>query len=97
VQNKVIFIKSLQADTDILYEKATDQRLKEDLKKLSEAVKFSDPMSDASLSQLESQIENEIIDLKRIFGEQKFKACQPIIKDIQSLLIERNKKCEFMK
>lgn len=91
VQQKVSYIKVLQADVKILAEQETDKDIKTALAKLIEAIRFSDPMSNEILTEVETQIKNKVAELKT--AENK----SAIITELNLLLTERNKKAKILK
>jgi len=91
VQKKVFYIKALQVDVEILADEENDFATKTELNQLAEKIHFSDPMSCDELSELEEQIAQRIEILKTAGNK------LPIIKELDSLLAERNKKCKILK
>ena len=91
IKVKRAFIQFLQADIEMLAESETDPETKVSLKKLAEKVRFSDPMSHEMLGELESRISAKVEELK--FADNK----SALIKEIDQLLLERNKKCKILK
>lgn len=90
VQKKVFYIKSLQADVELLADAATDNEVTDKLIELAEQIRFSDPMSHESLAELESAIAEKVEELRVAPNKNT-------IKEIASLLSERNKKCKLLK
>ena len=91
VEKKVFYIKSLQVDIEMLASDETDAYTKAALTKLAEKIRFSDPMSSEVLAELEAEITAKVKELKT--AENKAE----IIKVLDSLLTERNKKLKFLK
>ena len=83
VQKKVFYIRELQADVELLADKEADTDAKAALTQLAEKIRFSDPMSNEQLADLEEQI------------SANGKAA--LITELHSLLDERNKKCKIFK
>lgn len=90
-QKKVFYIKALQAEVEILAASETDAAVKSALAQLSEKIRFSDPMSNEQLSDLENRIAAKIAELKAASNKAE------IITELHSLLDERNKKCKNLK
>ena len=78
-------------------QKAEDQTLLADLKKLSEAVRFSDPMSCDELYEKEQEIAGRINEMGQLVSSADYAAARNTIKEIQALLRERNLKCKMLK
>ena len=91
IKVKRAFIQFLQIDIEVLIEEETDVETKTSLKKLAEKVRFSDPMSHEMLSELESRITAKVEEMKTVADKKS------IIKDVDLLLTERNKKCKILK
>ena len=91
VEKKVFYIKSLQVDVEMLANAETDADTKIALTKLAENIRFSDPMSNDALADVESEITNKVKELK--VAKNKLE----IINTIESLVIERNKKAKLLK
>lgn len=91
VQEKVFYIKSLQTDVELLANAETDSATKDELSKLAERIRFSDPMSHEQLSELEKQITVKVLELKAATAKTE------IIAELKLLLDERNRKCKMLK
>ncbi len=91
VEKKVFYIKSLQVDVEMLASAETDVDTKAALIKLAEKIRFSDPMSNDVLADLEAEISNKVKELKT--AENKAE----IITVLDSLITERNKKAKLLK
>lgn len=92
IQVKTSFIKSLKADVDILLSKETDLEVKDALRKLSDEIRFSDPMSNSALENIEAEISDRVISLSEA-GENK----KNVISEISGLIKQRNIKCKALK
>lgn len=93
INPKVYYIKSLQADVEMIADNVNDPSLKKQISDLAERIRFSDPMSNDSLSSLERQISDAVIRLKSTPDDDK----GSIVSLIDQLLTERNKKCKILK
>ncbi|MBQ8202979.1 MAG: hypothetical protein IJZ75_01695 [Clostridia bacterium] len=91
VEKKVFYIKSLQVDIEMLVSTETDADIKAELTKLAEKIRFSDPMSNEALADLEAEIADKIKELKT--AENK----SAIITVLDSLITEQNKKAKLLK
>ena len=91
VQRKVFYIKTLQVDVEMLADAEQDTDTKKALEQLAEKIRFSDPMSSEQLSSLESSIASKVEVLKTAANKME------LISELNSLLIERNKKCKLLK
>lgn len=93
IKEKVIYIKDLQLELEIVVEKYKNDKYKEALVSLIEQIRFSDPISDKSLSSLENEIKKKINRLKGIEDNELLLE----INKIEELLAERNKRCKILK
>ena len=91
VQEKVFFIRELQADIELIATTETDADTKAELTRLAEKISFSDPMSNEQLMDLENKISTKVLKLKTATNKVE------IITELTLLLDERNKKCKFLK
>jgi hypothetical protein len=91
VEKKVFYIKSLQVDVEMLASAERDTDTKAALTKLAEKIRFSDPMSNEVLAELEAEITSKVKELKT--AENKAE----IITVLDSLITERNKKAKLLK
>jgi len=91
VQKKVFYIRQLQVDIEILAEAEKDDATKSALMQLAEKIRYSDPMSDEQLSEIEDRITEKIAELKSFADKVK------TINELNSLLDERNRKIKILK
>lgn len=91
VKAQTFFIKSLTVDIEMLAKKEKNPEIKQQLKKLAEKAKYSDPTSIDALADLESKIANKVNKLK--IADNKLE----IINQIDLLLTERNRKIKIIK
>ena len=91
VQKKVFYIRELQADVELLADNESDATVKTALTQLAEKIRFSDPMSNEQLADLENKISIKAAELKTAASKVE------IITELNSLLDERNKKCKILK
>ena len=91
VQKKIFYIRELQADVELIAATETDTDTKAVLTQLAEKIRFSDPMSNEQLADLENKISTKVSELKTAANKVE------IITELTSLLDERNKKCKILK
>ena len=91
VQNKVFYVRELQADIELLADNETNADVQTALTQLAEKIRFSDPMSSEQLADLENKISIKVAELKTASSKLE------IITELNSLLDERNKKCKILK
>lgn len=91
VKEKVFFIKSCQAEIEILFNVEKDPTIKEKLNSLKDIIKYSDPMTHESLCDLEDKIKTKIEELKNSNDKSS------LIEEISNLIKERNIKTKILK
>ena len=91
VQKKAFYIRELQADIELLAANESDSSVKTELTQLAEKIRFSDPMSNEQLADLENKISAKAAELKTASIKLE------TITELNSLLDERNKKCKILK
>lgn len=91
VDKKVQYIKEIYTEVKILADNEKEQQVKDELEKLADKIKFSDPMSAEELMDIESSIKNKIDELK--VSENK----RTLIDEVVVLLNERNSKAKILK
>ena len=91
VQKKVFYIRELQADIELLADNETNADVKTALTQLAEKIRFSDPMSNEQLADLENKISTKVAELKTTSSKLE------IITELNLLLDERNKKSRILK
>ena len=91
VQEKTFFIKQLQTEIELLADAETDVATKSALTQLAEKIRYSDPMSNEQIADIEDRITAKIAELKSATDKAK------IIAELNLLLDERNRKIKILK
>ena len=91
VQKKVSFLKELQADVELLADAESNTEVKTAIQQLAEKIRFSDPMSNDALAEIEGAIIEKVTELKTASDK------MAVIQELNSLLAERNKKAKILK
>lgn len=101
IDNKIkantLFMKSLTIDADSLITMAKSEDIKSECKKIYEAVRYSDPMSNDALSGIESQITIKFAELKKAVSNDDIENVKSIASETEILINERNNKCKLLK
>ncbi len=97
VKSATTFMKMLQADVEILAEKAADPETRQAFGKLAEEVKYSDHMSNEYLADIEESISQQVHAAGSFLDEQNTAAALECCRKAEQLLAERNKKCKLLK
>ena len=97
VKMQTFFIKSLAVDADSLMARAQSDAVREECRKVYEAVRYSDPMSNEMLAAVESQITLRVAALSEAVAADDAAAVTAIAAEVQILLRDRNNKCRLLK
>jgi hypothetical protein len=96
VKNRTFFIKSLTVDADTLMASAKSEAVKEECRKVYEAIRYSDPMSNDALASLESQITIQFHSFAEAVESDDYELVLAIAKNLSILIADRNKKCKLL-
>lgn len=91
VREKTFYIKQLQTEVELLAGAETDAATKSELAQLAEKIRYSNPMSDEQVADIEDRITAKIAELKSSTDKTE------IINELNSLLDERNRKIKISK
>ena len=96
VKEQTLFVKSLTADAESLLARATTPEAKDACKKVCEAIRYSDPMSNDALAGIESQITLKFNEFSNAVtrGAENIGA---FADELTVLIGDRNKKCKLLK
>ena len=97
VKQQTFFIKSLTVDAETLLASAKSDAVKAECKKVYEAVRYSDPMSNEMLSSVESQITVKFAALREATVEDDAQAVSSAAAEVLVLIKDRNSKCKLLK
>jgi hypothetical protein len=97
VEEKTTFIRNLTIDAENLMNRANAPMLKNQCKKVLEAVRYSDPMSSKELSNVEQRIQEEFDVLTDAVIADDLDCTESAAKELLTLIAERNKKCRAFK
>ena len=97
VKEKTLFIKSLTVDAETLMSRAKSEAVKAECKKVYEAVRYSDPMSNGALVSIESEITIKFSNFSDAVVSDKFNVASECATELVILIDERNKKCKLLK
>lgn len=97
VSDKTRFIKLLRADAEMLVEKCDDPALKEQCRKFAESVRYSDPMSNEALFELEKELAYTVSQCDSAIVAKEYEQASQLCAKASMLLMERNRKCKALK
>lgn len=96
VQTQTVFIKSLTVDADSLIARAQTDEAKAACKKVYEAVRYSDPMSNAALAPIEGEISAKFAEFAQAIKTNAADVTA-LAEEVVLLVGDRNKKCKLLK
>lgn len=91
VQEKTFFIKQVQTEIELLADAETDVTTKSALTQLAEKIRYSDPMSNEQIADIEDRITAKVAELKKAADKTN------CIVELNSLFDERSRKCKLLK
>lgn len=97
IKENVSFIKGINVDVEMLLQRSSDAEVKAALRKLSETVKYSDPMSSSAVAMQEQMIMQHLTELRTAFDAGNLDAVKELSAKIELLFVERNKKLMISK
>lgn len=97
IKEKVFNLKSVLVDIEMMRESCSDPELKEALRKLSETVKYSDPMTNDSVASVEQRIMRKVSELRIYIDDNQIADAKQACSELERMYIERNKKLAISK
>ena len=97
IKVQTFFIKSLTVDAEGLLARAQSDDIKAECKKVYEAIRYSDPMSNDALATTESQITLKFAELADAVSSDDAEAVKKAAREVCILVDDRNKKCRLLK
>lgn len=91
VQKKTFFIKQLQTEVELQADAETDIATKSALTQLAEKIRYSDPVSNEQIADIEDRITAKVAELKKAADKTN------CIVELNSLFDERSRKCKLLK
>lgn len=97
VKDSTNYIKLLQVDVEMVAQKCTHPEVKAAFTGLAEDVRYSDPMSNACLFELEKEINLAISNADFCVNQNDYTSAMVLCNRAKLLLKERNMKCKALK
>ncbi len=92
IKRNVFAIRSLVSDVECLAEATTDSGIRAKLNRLAEDIRYSDPMTNASVADLEMEIRDSIAELEFLVANGDSANIEAKIMQTQLLVSKRNKR-----
>lgn len=97
IATETSFIKTTTVDAQNLMNRANAPMLKEQCKKVYEALRYSDPLSNVALANIEQRIKEEFGALTDAVIADDLDATESSVKELTTLIAERNNTCKALK
>ncbi len=97
IKEKVTGLKTVLVDIQLMRDSCADPELKEALRKLSETVKYSDPMTNDSVASVEQRIMQKVSELRVNIDDGRIVEAKQVCGELERLYIERNRKLAISK
>lgn len=97
VDSETLFIKFLIPDAELLVQKAKDGKTKQICSKVLDAIRYSDPVSNSALADIEGQITVKFYDFSEAVKADSYNILSELGNEILILLADRNKKAKLIK
>ncbi len=97
IKENVNFIKGINVDVEMLMQRCTNPETTGALKKLSETIKYSDPMTNSAVATQEQMIMQYMAELRTVFDSGDMNSVKDLCTKIELLFVERNKKLMISK
>ena len=97
VEDATEFIMEMRSESESLVARAKTGDIRADCKKVSDAFRFSDPMSRESLASVEVEIKVHYRLFEEAVAESDPDLAHLEAEELQALIAERNSKCKLMK
>ena len=97
VAEKTAFLRMATADAEVILASAKSAEVKAECKKVYEALRYSDPMSNEALSVTEAKITVKLDELKAAAAADDAEKTKTAAEELMLLIKERNAKCKALK
>ena len=97
IKAQTFFIKSLSVDAQGLMTSAKTDELRAEAKKVYEAIRYSDPMANSALSELDSQIERQFAAFSDAIKAEDVELAKESANTLVEMVERRKQKCKLLK
>ena len=97
IKSKTFTIKKLSTDVEHLINIAQKEELRNICKKVYESLRYSDPVDNIVLSEINQQIQNEFKTFEDAINENDTEIAQVVSTELINLIDKRNKECTLLK
>lgn len=97
LKTDVSAMRAMQSMGRSLVHQCGDDALRPELEKLSEALRYSDPVSSRELAEAEAELKSLLDELQKAVVEQAYEAAGTLCRQAMAALAERNRLCKLHK
>lgn len=97
VKIETLFVKTLTVDAESLLYRAKSEVVKNECKKVYEAARYSDPMSNNALASVESKITAKYVEFSDSVISDNYEEASVFANELVVLIGERNRECKLLK
>ncbi len=97
IKGNVNFVKSINVDVEMLIQRSTNSEVTCTLKRLSETIKYSDPMANSVVAAQEQMIMQYMAELRTVFDSGDMNSVKNLCSKIEIFFVERNKRLMISK
>ena len=97
VKIETLFVKTLTVDAESLLYRAKSEAVKNECKKVYDAVRYSDPMSNKALASVESKITAKFVEFSDSVISDNYEEASAFANELAVLIGERNRNCKLLK
>ena len=97
VKTQTSFVRNMTTEAESLMNRARSPEIKAACKKVFEALRYSDPVSNPDISVIEAKITVKMDELENAVGDDDVGKVNNLADDVIQLIIDRNNKCRRMK
>ena len=97
IKENVNFIKGINVDIEMLIQRSQAQDVTKALKKLSDTIKYSDPISNSVVAIQEKMIMQNMLKIRSEFDSGNMEKTKELCEEIELVFMERNKKLMISK
>jgi hypothetical protein len=97
IKEKTAFIKNLSIDAQCLVTSAKTDELRREAEKVYEAIRYSDPMSDSALADLDAKIERQFDAFEAAIKVEDLELAKEVSSALFEVIERRNQKIKLLK
>lgn len=97
VQDNTEFIRNLTAEAEQLVRMAPNEEIRKECKKVYEAIRYSDPVSNEKVADIESAIAEELKSVEKVSNREDIDLVHTGVNKLLFLIRNRNDQCKRMK